>query len=204
MPVICDALWNSAPWIVTSNGKDMARITVEDCLREENNRFALVQLAAKRTKQLLHGSRPVIEDPRGNKSVVMALREIASGKVRFMNEDELREAEAREAEEAKLQAEREAAAAASDISIADLLFGGATTLEEEGRLARDGDEGDEEDEGEEEAAADDEGDEDDSDLDDDEEGSGSDDEEGDDEEKSAEKKDGDDDKEGGQGTPEDF
>ncbi|MFO0003208.1 MAG: DNA-directed RNA polymerase subunit omega, partial [bacterium] len=34
----------------------MARITVEDCLTQENNRFALVQLASKRTKQLLQGS----------------------------------------------------------------------------------------------------------------------------------------------------
>ena len=125
----------------------MARITVEDCLREENNRFALVQLAAKRTKQLLHGSRPVIEDPRGNKSVVTSLREIASGKVRFMNEDELREAEEKEREEARLQAEREANAATSDISIADLLFGGVSSIQEEAALVRgdldDDDSGDE-------------------------------------------------------------
>ncbi len=177
----------------------MARITVEDCLREENNRFALVQLAAKRTKQLLHGSRAVIEDPRGNKSVVMALREIASGKVRFMNEEELAEAEAREAEEAKLQAEREAAAAASDISIADLLFGGAATLEEEGRLARDGDEGGEEEEHEKEAAADD-GDADGFEN----EGSDSDGEEEIGETESAGDTDDDDDKDGGEGSPEDF
>lgn len=66
----------------------MARITVEDCLEREQNRFALVQLASKRTKQLLHGSRTTIEDPRGNKAVVTALREIAEGTVRFMTEDE--------------------------------------------------------------------------------------------------------------------
>lgn len=84
----------------------MARITVEDCLVQENNRFSLVQLASKRTKQLLQGSSPQITDKR-NKSVVTALREIADGKVRFMTPEEtaLYEAEkAREAEEARAAA----------------------------------------------------------------------------------------------------
>jgi DNA-directed RNA polymerase subunit omega len=84
----------------------MARITVEDCLVQENNRFSLVQLASKRTKQLLQGSSPQISDKR-NKSVVTALREIADGKVRFMTPEEtaLYEAEkAREAEEARAAA----------------------------------------------------------------------------------------------------
>ena len=60
----------------------MARITVEDCLREENNRFSLVLLASKRAKQLLSGAEKAT-DTRGNKSVVSALREIADGKVGF-------------------------------------------------------------------------------------------------------------------------
>jgi len=60
----------------------MARITVEDCLKRENNRFILVLLAAKRAKQLLSGKAPVV-DTRSNKAVVSALREIASGKVTF-------------------------------------------------------------------------------------------------------------------------
>lgn len=68
----------------------MARITVEDCLTKETNRFGLVLLAAKRAKQLLNGAKQVIEDNRGNKSVVTALREIADGQVRFMSEDEVR------------------------------------------------------------------------------------------------------------------
>ena len=65
----------------------MARITVEDCLERENNRFSLVLLAAKRAKQLLHGSRTVADEVK-NKSVVTALREIAEGKVRFMTDEE--------------------------------------------------------------------------------------------------------------------
>lgn len=66
----------------------MARITVEDCLAKESNRFALVQLAAKRTKQLLQGAKTLITDARSNKAVVTALREIADGKVRFMTPEE--------------------------------------------------------------------------------------------------------------------
>jgi len=68
----------------------MARITVEDCLTKENNRFALVHLAAKRTKQLLQGAKVLTDAARGNKAVVSALREIADGKVRFMSEEEAR------------------------------------------------------------------------------------------------------------------
>ncbi len=58
----------------------MARITVEDCLETESNRFTLVRLASLRAKELLAGDPPVT-DTKGNKSVVSALREIAAGKV---------------------------------------------------------------------------------------------------------------------------
>jgi DNA-directed RNA polymerase subunit omega len=57
----------------------MARITVEDCLKKVENRFALVLLAAERTKQLLKGSAPLVESD--NKDGVISLREIAAGKV---------------------------------------------------------------------------------------------------------------------------
>jgi DNA-directed RNA polymerase subunit omega len=60
----------------------MARITVEDCLREARNRFALVLLAAQRTRQLLKGSKPLVSD-RDNREIVTALREIAAGRVRY-------------------------------------------------------------------------------------------------------------------------
>jgi DNA-directed RNA polymerase subunit omega len=84
----------------------MARITVEDCLTRENNRFALVQLASKRTKQLLQGSTVQTADRR-NKAVVTALREIADGRVRFMTQQEAEayeEQKAREAEAARAAA----------------------------------------------------------------------------------------------------
>lgn len=85
----------------------MARITVEDCLVQENNRFSLVQLCSKRTKQLLGGSTVQVTDRR-NKAVVTALREIAGGKVRFMSPEEaleFAEQQAREAEAARIAAE---------------------------------------------------------------------------------------------------
>lgn len=59
----------------------MARVTVEDCLEQEENRFALVVLASHRTRQLMKGSAPLV--PGNNKSAVMSLREIATGKVHF-------------------------------------------------------------------------------------------------------------------------
>ena len=61
----------------------MARVTVEDCLKEVNNRFLLVMLASKRVKQLYKGSTPLIENKGNNKNVVIALREVASGKLQF-------------------------------------------------------------------------------------------------------------------------
>jgi len=61
----------------------VARITVEDCLRQVPNRFLLVMIAAKRTKQLYKGAQPLIENKAGNKKVVLALREIAAGRIEY-------------------------------------------------------------------------------------------------------------------------
>jgi DNA-directed RNA polymerase subunit omega len=47
-----------------------------------DNRFALVLLATKRTRQLMAGARPLIPSTK-NKPPVLALREIATGKVKF-------------------------------------------------------------------------------------------------------------------------
>ena len=64
----------------------MARVTVEDCLEKVPSRFELVLLAARRAKQLLKGSRPLIDS--SNKEVVSALREIAAGKVTAVRSEE--------------------------------------------------------------------------------------------------------------------
>jgi DNA-directed RNA polymerase subunit omega len=66
----------------------MARITVEDALKKAKNRFALVLLGAKRTKQLLKGSKPLVES--SNREVVTSLREIAVGKVTYTHPEFLR------------------------------------------------------------------------------------------------------------------
>jgi DNA-directed RNA polymerase subunit omega len=60
----------------------MARITVEDCLRNIENRFILVHMASQRTRQLLKGASPLVAAPE-NREVVQSLREIAAGKVRL-------------------------------------------------------------------------------------------------------------------------
>lgn len=60
----------------------MARVTVEDCLVELDNRFALVLLATGRTRQLMKGSRSLVDNQK-NKEPVVSLREIAAGKVKF-------------------------------------------------------------------------------------------------------------------------
>ena len=59
----------------------MARVTVEDCLEREENRFALVVLAAQRTRQLMKGGQPLVHSK--NKAAVTALREIAAGHVHY-------------------------------------------------------------------------------------------------------------------------
>jgi DNA-directed RNA polymerase subunit omega len=58
----------------------MARVTVEDCLEQVENRFALVILASKRTKELKRGA-PLLVRTRDNREVVMSLREIAQGAI---------------------------------------------------------------------------------------------------------------------------
>ncbi|MDP2969044.1 MAG: DNA-directed RNA polymerase subunit omega [Deltaproteobacteria bacterium] len=64
----------------------MARVTVEDCLKNVESRFELVILAAKRAKMLIKGAKPLVETD--NRSIVNALREVAAGKVKFVNPKE--------------------------------------------------------------------------------------------------------------------
>ncbi|HCC54822.1 MAG TPA: DNA-directed RNA polymerase subunit omega [Desulfobulbaceae bacterium] len=61
----------------------MARITVEDCLRQigNENRFSLIHLAIKRVKQHRNGAPFLVKCK--NKEIVSTLREIASGQVDF-------------------------------------------------------------------------------------------------------------------------
>lgn len=76
----------------------MARVTVEDCLTHVPNRFALVHLAAKRTKQLMKGSKPQVDAP-NNKAAVIALREIAEVKCRLPASWDINDVDAAPAEQ---------------------------------------------------------------------------------------------------------
>ncbi len=58
----------------------MARITIEDCLKKVDNRFKLVHMAAARVRQIREGSEYLVSSPK-NEDIVVALREIAAGKV---------------------------------------------------------------------------------------------------------------------------
>lgn len=64
----------------------MARVTVEDCLENVENRFQLVRIAAKRARQLSNGADTQL-DWENDKPTVVALREIAEG---LVNADILR------------------------------------------------------------------------------------------------------------------
>ncbi len=61
----------------------MARITVEDCLKKVESRFELVILAARRAKMIMKGAKPLVEAD--NRPIVMALREVAAGEVKFVH-----------------------------------------------------------------------------------------------------------------------
>lgn len=57
----------------------MARVTIEDCLKNVGNMYELVHLATRRARQLYRGADPLVKSK--NRVVVTALREIAAGRV---------------------------------------------------------------------------------------------------------------------------
>ncbi len=59
----------------------MARVTVEDCLEHDENRFALVLLAAKRARQIMKGAPALVQSK--NRAAVTSLREIAAKRVYY-------------------------------------------------------------------------------------------------------------------------
>ena len=58
----------------------MARITVEDCMNKVDNIFDMILLAAKRAKRIANGADALVERE-NDKPTVIALREIADGKM---------------------------------------------------------------------------------------------------------------------------
>jgi len=84
----------------------MARVTVEDCLDNVDNRFDLVLVASKRARQLANGKDATL-GWENDKSTVVALREIAEGNIsaKIMDDISAREhaEQSRVAEEELLQ-----------------------------------------------------------------------------------------------------
>ena len=79
----------------------MARVTVEDCLENVDNRFQLVMLSTKRARQLATLGKEPMVPVENDKPTVLALREIAAGKVSFesVEADEMEMAESEPAGE---------------------------------------------------------------------------------------------------------
>lgn len=109
----------------------MARITVEDCLENIDNRFELVLVAAKRARQLADGKAPMVP-VENDKYTVLALREIADGLVTRDILDEEPEVEEENLLEELFETELEAMQADAD-------SGAAGTTDTAGATAEDAD-----------------------------------------------------------------
>ena len=65
----------------------MARITIEDCLKRVKNRFILVNMVAKRVREIREGSEYLVSSPK-NEDIVVSMREIAAGKITIKEDQE--------------------------------------------------------------------------------------------------------------------
>lgn len=70
----------------------MARVTIEDCLKNVDNRFSLVHLAAKRVRQVREGADLLVKSSK-NEDVVTVLREIAANRIVVAKPEEDEEAD---------------------------------------------------------------------------------------------------------------
>lgn len=97
----------------------MARVTVEDCLSNLENRFELVRVASKRARQLALGS-PAKLEWENDKPTVMALREIAEELVdaSVLNEDDVPRSEAELSEEEQAAAATMSSEAEAEVGVA--------------------------------------------------------------------------------------
>jgi DNA-directed RNA polymerase subunit omega len=108
----------------------MARVTVEDCLEQVENRFALVLLAAQRARQLMKGEEALLDNKDDNKEAVTALREIAAGEITLADMARLRaENDAADAAERQALAENAAQARQEALSRLQLATGAPSPLE---------------------------------------------------------------------------
>jgi len=59
----------------------MFALTTESCLKKIDNVYSLVYLAAKRTVSLTRGEKSLLPDQEGEKPIMVAIEEIAAGKI---------------------------------------------------------------------------------------------------------------------------
>ena len=76
----------------------MARVTVEDCLEHVENRFELVEKASKRARKLIREGIDPLVPWENDKATVVALREIAAGKLKNTNKKDVKDADVKEEE----------------------------------------------------------------------------------------------------------
>lgn len=91
----------------------MARVTVEDCLKNVKNRFELVLISSKRARQIANGAEPLVA-VENDKCTVVALREIAEGLIDAAILDETVVESAEWTSEEEVTAELEAAGLLQD------------------------------------------------------------------------------------------
>jgi DNA-directed RNA polymerase subunit omega len=99
----------------------MARITVEDCLENVENRFELVMVSSKRARQLQTGGKDALVAEDNDKPTVIALREIAEGHVNASILVDTAAAEEADESLAELEAAEAKAAKSTDISIEEAM-----------------------------------------------------------------------------------
>lgn len=93
----------------------MARVTIEDCLENVDTRFELVLVAARRARQIARGAEILVDENR-DKPTVLALREVAAGKMSQAILDEMSEREKVQRSMLSEEELAETAAAAPDAS----------------------------------------------------------------------------------------
>ncbi|MFB0952965.1 MAG: DNA-directed RNA polymerase subunit omega [Aeromonadaceae bacterium] len=79
----------------------MARVTVEDAVKQVGNRFDLVLIAARRARQIAVQGRDPLVDEENDKPTVIALREIEEGLIsnEFMDAQDRQDLQEQEAAE---------------------------------------------------------------------------------------------------------
>ena len=79
----------------------MARVTVEDAVKQVGNRFDLVLIAARRARQIAVQGRDPLVDEENDKPTVIALREIEEGMIsnEFMDAQDRQDLQEQEAAE---------------------------------------------------------------------------------------------------------